>query len=96
MAARKPENTRTITVRGHEMTVDDDYAQSYAALRYLRRINSADVDPFEKLDLTYELIERVTGVGEEQIVEMAGGEEAPARDVMQFAVDVLTAIDAKN
>lgn len=96
MAARKPENTRTITVRGHEMTVDDDYAQSYAALRYLRRINGSDTDPFEKLDLTYELIERVTGCDEEQIVEMAGGEEAPAKDVMQFAVEVLAAIDAKN
>lgn len=96
MAAKKPENTRIITVRGHELTVDTDYAESYAAFRILRKINSDQVDAFDKLDMTYELIERATGLDEAQMVEMAGGETIPAQDVMQFTVEILAAIDAKN
>ena len=53
MAAKKPENTRSITVRGHELTVDTDYAESYAAFRILRKINDPDVSAFDKLDMTY-------------------------------------------
>lgn len=96
MAAKKPENTRTITVRGNEMTVDRDFAESYAALRILRRINDPDVSAFEKLDLSFELIEGATGLDEDAIVGLAGGDTAPAQDVMKFTVEVLTAIDAKN
>lgn len=96
MAAKKPENTRSITVRGHELTVDTDYAESYAAFSILRKINNHDVNAFDKLDMTYELIERATGCDEAQIVEMAGGETVPAQDVMQFTVEILAAIDAKN
>lgn len=96
MAAQKPENTRVITVRDHEFTVDTGYAESYAAFNILRKINNPEVDAFEKLDLTYELIERATGCDEAQIVEIAGGDDAPAKDVMQFTVEILAAIDAKN
>ena len=96
MAAQKPENTRVITVRGHEFTVNADYAESYAAFRILRKINDPDVSAFEKLDMTYELIERATGFDEAQIVDMAGGEMTSAQDVMQFTVEILAAIDAKN
>lgn len=96
MAAQKPENTRVITVRGHELTVNADYAESYAAFRVLRKINDPDVSAFEKLDLTYELIERATGYDEAQIVDMAGGEMTSAQDVMQFTVEILASIDAKN
>lgn len=96
MAAKKSDNTRIITVRGHEMTVDMDYAESYAAFSILRKINNPDVNAFDKLDMTYELIERATGCDESQIVEMAGGETAPAQEVMQFTVEILAAIDAKN
>lgn len=96
MAAKKSDNTRTITVRGHEMTVDNEYAESYAAFSILRKINNPDVNAFDKLDMTYELIERATGYDEAQIVEMAGGDAAPAKDVMQFTVEILAAIDAKN
>lgn len=96
MAAQKPENTRVVTVRDHDFTVNKDYAESYAAFRVLRKINDPDVSAFEKLDLTYELIERATGYDEAQIVEMAGGELARAQDVMQFTVEILAAIDAKN
>lgn len=96
MAAQKPENTRVVTVRGHEFTVDTDYAESYAAFRVLRKINNPDVSAFDKLDMTYELIERATGYDEAKIVEIAGGEMAPAQDVMKFTVEILAAIDAKN
>ena len=87
---------REITVRDIPFVVDDDYAQSYAAFKVLRKINSADVDAFEKLDLSFEFIKGATGCDESQIVELAGGESAPATDVMQFAVEILSAIDAKN
>ena len=96
MAAKKPENTRSITVRGHELTVDTDYAESYAAFRILRKINDPDVSAFDKLDMTYELIERATGVDEAQVVEMAGGETIPAQEVMQFTVEILADKKAKN
>lgn len=87
---------REITVRGVPLMVDDEYAQSYAAFRVLRKINSDQVDAFEKLDLSFEFIEGATGCDEPQIVELAGGESTPAADVMQFVVEILSAIDVKN
>lgn len=87
---------REITVRGVSLMVDDEYAQSYAAFKVLRKINSDQVDAFEKLDLSFEFIKGATGCDEAQIVELAGGESTPATDVMQFAVEILSAIDTKN
>ena len=87
---------REITVRGVSLMVDDEYAQSYAAFRVLRKINSDQVDAFEKLDLSFEFIQGATGCDESQIVELAGGESTPATDVMQFVVEILSAIDVKN
>lgn len=96
MAAKKPETEKlSIEVRGHEMDVDMEYVGSWAALSLMRRLGGG-ADQFEQLDLSFEFIERATGCDEAAIVEMAGGEDAPAAEVIGFAAEVIQAINPKN
>lgn len=94
--AAEEKNTRIVEIRGEEYTVDIDYTESYAAFRLLKKINAKDVDAFEKLDCSYELIENAIGVDEAAIVELAGGETVKARDVLLLAIEFIQAIDQKN
>ena len=88
--------TREITVREQTYTVDVDYTQSWAAFKLIRQLGSNDVSDFEKLDLSFKFIERATGVDESRIVELAGGENAPAQSVVMLAAEIVQAIDLKN
>lgn len=96
MAAKKDDTKQTIEVRGFKFDVDTEFAQSWAAVKLYRKFNDDDVALFDKLDLSFELIELATGRTEDEIVEMAGGENAPATEIVNFAAELVKAIDPKN
>ena len=89
-------NLRNVTVGEHEFTVNDSYAQSWGAFELVRKFNRDDLSAFDKLDLSFELIEKATGVTQDEIIEYAGGVDAPATDVIQFAAEIVQAIAPKN
>lgn len=96
MGAEDGAASRTVQVRGRDFEVDPDFVSSWKALGLLRRFNSEEVDTFGKLDLAFQLIECATGVTEDEVVEMAGGEDAPAVDVISLATEIVVAINPKN
>ena len=90
------DNKRKVTVGGHEFDVDDGFAQSWGAFELVRKFNQDNLTAFDKLDISFEFIEKATGVGKDAIVGFAGGADAPATDVIQFAADLVQAIAPKN
>ena len=98
MAEEKSHEVRTSTVevRGIEFTVDESAARSWTAVKLYRKFNDGLIGTFEKLDLSFELIEMITGCTEDQIVEYAGGASTPAVDVVNFAAELVSAINPKN
>jgi len=97
MEAKKPdEGKRKVEVRGHEFEVNDEFAKSWAALKMYRKFNDDDLDVMDKLDLSFELIRLSTGCGEDAIVELAGGEMAPATEIVNLAAEIVQAINPKN
>lgn len=86
----------TYQVRGIEFTVNSDFMASWAALKMLRKFNEDGLGDFEKLDLSIELIRLATGLGEDDIVEAAGGDMAKATDVIALAMEIVTTIAPKN
>ena len=89
-------NLRNVTVREHEFTIDDSYAQSWGAFELVKKFNSDDLTAFDKLDISFEFIEKATGVDKDAVVMLAGGVDAPAADVIQFAAELVQAIAPKN
>lgn len=87
---------RNVTVQGHEFTVDDTFSQSWAAFELVRKFNSDELSTFDKLDLSFELIEKATGVTKDALVGYVGGSDAPAADVIQFAAELVQEIIPKN
>jgi len=89
-------NLRNVTVGEHEFTIDDSYAQSWGAFELIRKFNNDELTAFDKLDISFEFIKKATGVDKSTIVEYAGGANAPAADVIQFAAELVQAIAPKN
>jgi len=79
----------TIEVRGIELNVDMDYLNSWEAFKLIRKLDDDQCSQFDKLDYSFEFIQRVTGCDESQIVEYAGGEKAPATEVIAFTVEII-------
>ena len=86
----------SINVHGIEFTVDSAYIESWAFMERLRKLNDKGADAFEKLDVSFEIIEGATGIDKERIIEAAGGETAPAADVMQIVAEFVKAMTPKN
>lgn len=87
---------RPVKVRGIKFTVDEGFMDSWEAFELLRAFNDGDVDVFGKFDLSLRLIEAATGVTKDDIVKAAGGEKAPAIDVVEIATEIVQAIIPKN
>lgn len=92
MASKK----QKVEVAGIELEVDEGFMGSWEAFKLLRAFNDDSLGTFEKLDLSFELIEAATGVTEEQVVEAAGGPKAPAVDVVNTSIAIVKAISPKN
>lgn len=90
------EAAKTITVDGLEFSIDDSYTASWEMFETLRDLDSEDISAFEKLDKSFAIIERATGIDKDAIVEHVGGKNAPAADVIGFAVKIVQAITPKN
>ena len=83
-------------VDGLEFEVNEDFTQSWEAFTMIRKFNSDDLSVYDKLDLSFQLIELATGIKQEEIVQHCGGDKAPAVDVINFAARIVVAIAPKN
>ena len=83
-------------VDGLEFEVNEDFANSWDAFKMIREFNSEGLSIYEKLDLSFQLIELATGITQDDIVNHCGGGKAPAIDVINYAAQIVQAIAPKN
>lgn len=87
---------KTLNVEDMEFDVDKNYLASWAFMESLRKLNDKDADAFEKLDVSFAVIDGATGVTKEQIIDACGGETAPASDVIALVAQIIKAVTPKN
>ena len=88
--------SKTIEVDGHTITVKPKRIASWVAFDVVRKINNKNATDFDKITNIFRLVEYITGLSEQDIVEMAGGEEAALNDVVALANNIIVAVYPKN
>lgn len=83
-------------IHGLKFTVNEDFINSWAAFKMIRKFSDESLDNFEKLDLSLELINVATGLTEDDIVKAVGGDDAKTTDVINLTVEIVQAISPKK
>ena len=91
----KKEGTRTVEVNGAKVEVDIARLESWKAFKMLAEIEEAE-DSFGKVMACLGFMEYITGLGEDDIVALNGGEDAKVQDVVGFAMAVIQGAYPKN
>lgn len=87
---------RSVEVRGDEITYDAKRAANWKSFELSCVIADESASVMEKSRAIFELIEYVTDLTKEDIVERCGGEDAGAADVMAYALEVIAGTSPKN
>ena len=85
-----------ITVHGITFTPNRAYVESWEAVELQMQLANPDIDNFTRLHIYFTLIEGMTGVGMEQIVDAAGGKSSNAIDVIKIASEIIGACTPKK
>lgn len=85
----------TMTVCGIEFTPNVEYAKSWQAFELNLVLSDENAAPMEKMAAYIELVEGMTGIGKEQLVEAAGGPTAPVTDVFNIMTEIVKACTPK-
>lgn len=98
MAAQEKAGAKAsaITVHGLTFTPDTGYAESWEALQLQMQLADADADNFARMRVYFALVEGMTGLTMDEIVDAAGGPRTPALDVVKVATDVIEACTPKK
>ena len=82
------------TIKGLKVDIDQAKASDWHSFSLLRKANNAD--QFDQLAVLLELIEYITDVNEDIIVEHLGGDTAQAADVIALVSKIIQAATPKN
>lgn len=85
----------TLSVKGLEFTPNKDFAGSWAAFELNMALSNEDATPAEKMAAYIELVEGLTGLTKDEMVEAAGGKAAPVADVVTLMAEVVKACTPK-
>lgn len=85
-----------VEINGREIAIDRNAATSWDAFRLLRILNDDDADSFVKMNTAIAYAGLVSGLGEADIVEIAGGGSAQVADVMDVVAQIVVAASPKN
>ena len=87
---------RSEEVNGRKFQVDDSKYQSWAAFELIAKVSDESLKPFQRADAMFEFVELVANLKRQDVVEMAGGEEAPANTVLETLANIIAAASPKN
>ena len=98
MAATKKAGAKApaITVHGLTFTPNTEYAESWEALELQMQLADVDEDNFARMRIYFELLEGISGLSIDEIVEAAGGRKAPATEVVKVAAEIIEACTPKK
>ena len=85
----------TVTVRGIEITPNAEFAKSWAAFDLQLTLADEGASQPAKMRAYVELVEGMTGMTRDELVDAAGGPTAPATDVVAFMAEVVQACTPK-
>ena len=98
MAAKQAAGAKApaITLHGLTFTPDEGYVESWEALELQMQLADENVDNFARMRVYFALVEGMTGLTMEQIVDAAGGPRTPALDVVKVATEIIEACTPKK
>lgn len=98
MTAREQAGAKAPAITVHGLTFEPDmsYVESWEAVELQMQLADGELDNFMRLHIYFDLIEGMTGLGIDQIVEAAGGKKAPATDVLKVAAEIIGACTPKK
>lgn len=85
----------TLSVRGLEFTPNKDFAGSWEAFELNMALSNEDATPAEKMAAYIALVEGLTGLSKDEMVDAAGGKKAPATEVVALMAEVVQACTPK-
>ena len=87
---------RTIEVRGLTIHVDTAAFEDWATMGALMALTDESANPMQKLQASFDFIEAVTGVSQEDIVQACGGKSAKTSDVLTTVAEIIQQSAPKN
>lgn len=101
MAAKRPQGAemsplRSVTIQGEEITYDTKKAANWKTFELSCVISDEDASVMDKTRAIFELIEYVTDMSKDEVIEHCGGEDASASEVMAYALEIIAGISPKN
>lgn len=93
--AEQPE-VGTVTVRGRTIRTYPHKLRQWRVFKLIGELDDEDVSEFVKAEKACELLEIITDVKADDIIEELGGDEADAFDVLQLVLEIIQAVAPKN
>lgn len=84
------------SVNGVDIEIDRAAATSWDAFKLLRVLNDPESDNIAKMDAAIAYAQLVSGFGEDELVDMAGGGRAQIDEVMAVIAAIIEAATPKN
>lgn len=85
----------TLSVRGLEFTPNLEFTRSWQAFELNMTLADDELSPAAKMAAYIELVEGMTGLSKDEIVEAAGGKTAPVADVVNLMAEIVQACTPK-
>lgn len=78
-----------LCVKGLEFTPNVDFVRSWQAFELNMVLADDELSPAAKMAAYIELVEGMTGLSKDEIVEAAGGKTAPVADVVTLMAEIV-------
>lgn len=88
--------TREVTVRGFTFNVDTARLTSWKAFRLIASLDDERTSDFGKVQAAIDLMEFITDLTGDQVVESLGGDMADPMEVMRVVTEVIAGAYPKN
>ena len=95
-AAKRGEETQTITVNGRDYTVYPKRLLHWKAFNLIAAIDDADNTEFQKVSAALEFVSYVTDTTAQEFIDGLGGDTANMMDVMAVCAEIIQAVAPKN
>ena len=85
-----------IEINGHVVPIIDGMASTWRAFMCLKVVSDEAAAGVKKMDAAFEYARLVSGLDDDEIVEIAGGDMAQITDVIGVVTQIMTEASPKN
>lgn len=96
-AAKQPkEESKLITVGGHEFKVYPSRFMHWKAFRLVALMDDTEVSEFQKIDAALALVTYVTDMTADEFIERLGGDTTNVKEIMTACAEIIAEVAPKN